>query len=588
VSLNPVEDHTHLKLIKLGLTFIMLSVVYFVYAIVAFLVWNVLSTILNYRKALRIGLPVLFTPVDASNMLYFLTSSWLEPALRKVLPFGMGNFIRLNSRDWNAHNVHFPGSKVGHAFTLVSPKRIRVFVADAQAVDVLTHRRRDFLKAVQFYKPLELFGRNVITTEGEDWVRHRRITTPPFNEKVSRLVWEEARKQTEDMVQLWSENQDGIIDLVKDTMLLALHVLTGAGFGRSYKFTEGLQGLSAGHSMSYAGALGTILGNLFASIFVASIKVPMWMMPQKIRLIRQAVENFKCYMVSMVQEERDAIASGRPEGDNYMSILIRASEADRTSGKGGRFLTDSEIHGNMFGVNLAGHETTSNTLAYAITLLAAHPKWQDWIIDEVDRVLGSAGSLDYEEVYPQLKRCLALMASFCFLLMQYILTLSKNETLRLFGPVQVLPKVTEAKQDIIINDKPYTIPANTVIAINLAGLHNNPAYWGKDAQIWSPRRWITSSSTEELVSFPSASFIPWASGPRVCPGKKFSQVEFVAVIAFLLRSHRVEPVLLERETISQASNRIIGEVENSSYNFLLTMKHQDRIRLCLTRRVNSV
>lgn len=35
-------------------------------------------------------------------------------------------------------------------------------------------------------------------------------------------------------------------------------------------------------------------------------------------------------------------------------------------------------------------------------------------------------------------------------------------------------------------------------------------------------------------------FIPWATGPRNCPGVKFAQVEFVSVIASLLADSRVE------------------------------------------------
>ena len=48
-------------------------------------------------------------------------------------------------------------------------------------------------------------------------------------------------------------------------------------------------------------------------------------------------------------------------------------------------------------------------MAYAITHLAAYPKWQDWIREEIDQLLPPNADLGYEPTYPNLKRCLALM-----------------------------------------------------------------------------------------------------------------------------------------------------------------------------------
>jgi hypothetical protein len=50
-------------------------------------------------------------------------------------------------------------------------------------------------------------------------------------------------------------------------------------------------------------------------------------------------------------------------------------------------------------------------MAYAVTLLAANPKLQAWIFEELDRVLpvDPTAEVDYKKVFPQLIRCLALM-----------------------------------------------------------------------------------------------------------------------------------------------------------------------------------
>ena len=96
-----------------------------------------------------------------------------------------------------------------------------------------------------------------------------------------------------------------------------------------------------------------------------------------------------------------------------MSILVRASDAEKMLGSNARPLTDSEIHGNLFLYNLAGHDTTANTIVYAVILLAIYPEWQDWVAQEVEKVDNTEGtqSLDYEVVFPQMNRCIALMVS---------------------------------------------------------------------------------------------------------------------------------------------------------------------------------
>ncbi|KAF5558266.1 cytochrome p450 3a7 [Fusarium napiforme] len=513
----------------------------------------------NYGKAKAIGLPVLITPIDPSNVPYLLCSSFLEPLLRRILPFGLGNFVEYNSRDWNYEQIHALQERIGDTFIIVSPKQIRVFTGNAKASDDLCRRRRDFVKAVALYKPLEIFGRNVVTTEGDDWVRHRRITTPPFNERNSALVWDESKRQATDMLKMWASNPQGVVNPQRDTMVLALHVLTAAGFGRSYTFGSGLESALENHSLTYRDSLSLILGNLFTAVFTATLNLPTWMLPSKLKRVQDAVVNFRQYMAEMVAEEREAMDAGAEEQDNLMSILVRASENQNKEGKGTRHLTDSEIYGNLFSYNLAGHETTSNTLAYATILLAANPEWQKWAAEEVDQVTAGVDlkDLDYETYYPQLKRVLAIM----------------HETLRLFGAARAVPKTTLEDQTLKVNGTSYTIPKNTFIGVNLAGLHTSSASWGDNALQWLPSRWITAD--EKLAPMPTGAFLPWAAGPRVCPGKKFSQVEFVAVMACLLKDYTVEPA----EGDQAAARALMEEAKQSSFNFLLKVKHPEKIKL---------
>ncbi|MBE3041153.1 cytochrome P450 [Candidatus Bathyarchaeota archaeon] len=123
--------------------------------------------------------------------------------------------------------------------------------------------------------------------------------------------------------------------------------------------------------------------------------------------------------------------------------------------------------------------------------------------------------------------------------------------------------------------------------MNLGGLHTSSASWGDDPLEWLPSRWITKdeSGNDALAPMPQGAFLPWAAGPRVCPGKKFSQVEFVAVLACLLKEYRVEPVAQGGMSEGGAAERLMEEVRLSSFNFLLKVKNPGKIRIrCVRKR----
>jgi cytochrome P450 len=83
--------------------------------------------------------------------------------------------------------------------------------------------------------PVDLFGKNVVSTEGGVWRQHRKITSPPFTEKNNHLVWAESLHQAQSMVESWvgidGARNKTIGKVADDTMRLSLHVISRAGFG---------------------------------------------------------------------------------------------------------------------------------------------------------------------------------------------------------------------------------------------------------------------------------------------------------------------------------------------------------------------
>lgn len=231
------------------------------------------------------------------------------------------------------------------------------------------------------------------------------------------MVWDEAGRQARDMAASWSQQgTDGTKETTADTATLALHVLTCAGFGASYSFNEGVRKVAPGHEMTYRDSLSLCLGNIITFAIIPKRYLSFSFMPKKLQRLGQAVREFQQYMDEMLARERSSATTTTDQSRtaNLMSALVRASdEASQPKDLGQdskRGLTDEEIFGNIFAYNLAGHETTANTVAAALVLLAAQPKYQDWVRKEIKETQAATKG-DYEAMFPRLQRCLAVMVS---------------------------------------------------------------------------------------------------------------------------------------------------------------------------------
>jgi len=141
--------------------------------------------------------------------------------------------------------------------------------------------------------------------------------------------------------------------------------------------------------------------------------LPPWATPKKWLEMKNALDEVGTFIRQMVKDERAGLNEKSAERDNLMSALLRASD-NEAMGKEKIGLSDDEIYGNLFIYNVAGHDTTSNTIAYAVCLLSTDTKIQEWLREEIHSVFGEEENVEkwnYEKDFARLKRCLALMAS---------------------------------------------------------------------------------------------------------------------------------------------------------------------------------
>jgi cytochrome P450 len=375
-------------------------------------VWTILCLARNYARARRLGVPIVVVPISSMNILWIVVQYPLIPLLERC--FGSSNLTRYGSRDWHFRDRAQAHIEFGDLWALVTPGEIWLNVADPDAIVEIFQRRTQFLRPVELYQMLNVFGRNAATVSSREWKRHRKIISAPFNELANSIAWSESLNQAREVLGGWTqEAAGGSLGLRKDTRSATLNVLATTAFNQSNKFSQ--TRTSEENGGNYRAALFTLMDNSLFMQLIPKAILSSSFAPSSWRHIGRAADIFQRYMLNLLYREKLLLSQAKAGASHLTSSLLRASEeyshekeVGDTKAKG---LTMSELLGNIYLINVAGHDTTSNSLAYAIVHLAMCPDVQDWLSEEVHAVIGDSSSetWDYDTTFKRLKRPLAVM-----------------------------------------------------------------------------------------------------------------------------------------------------------------------------------
>ncbi|KJK76620.1 hypothetical protein H634G_08208 [Metarhizium anisopliae BRIP 53293] len=526
----------------------------------------------NYLVARKIGLRFHVIPISHLNHFWMLIDKKVLGYVKLI--FGESAFTRYNWMGWELHDRYYSHHELGDAFMLVTPGRNWLYVGHPEIVMEIVRRRDDFPRCVELTQVLDVFGPSVGSVEGQRWVQQRKLMASCFNERYNELVWSESISQATDMIRYWS-SRPLVRSTADDLRGLSLGVLAKAGFGKSFKFQGYEETSHADPAASYKDSLQLILENCILLIAMGPkffTNTP-WL-PFKWRQLGEAVKAFQRAMTDMYESEKRKVAEGTSEEDTRRTFLSSLAQASLDA-KQGEGLTEREIYGNIFVINFAGHDTASHVFTFAVYFLASNPAVQDWVSEELRHVLGDRPphEWNYTTDFPRLKRCLAVL----------------YESMRLYTPVPVTKWTRDKAQTLDVGDKTLVLPPNTMICLAYSSLQTDPRWWGSDSLTWRPSRFIKGEGTdldaEVFVQPRRGTFIGWSEGARDCPGRKFSQVEFVATMASLLRDWRVDPVVFEGETMEGARRRVLALIEEESAMVLLIqMLHPEKAPLVWSTR----
>ncbi|CAO1411048.1 unnamed protein product [Diamesa serratosioi] len=183
-------------------------------------------------------------------------------------------------------------------------------------------------------------------------------------------------------------------------------------------------------------------------------------------------------------------------------------------------LTLKQIRSEINTILLAGHETSALTISGTLLMLALHQDVQEKVIQELGAVFDS---VDQETDNEMLNK------------FPYIEMVIK-ETLRLFPVAAIIAR--NASKDIELQS--CTIPAGATIILNMFDVQRNPKYWGDDAHLFNPDRFLP----QNFSKIHSYAYIPFSKGPRNCIGMKYGMNVMKVVLSHILRNFKLTTNLI--------------------------------------------
>ena len=370
----------------------------------------------------------------------------------------------------------------------LGPRRT-LLVSDSELIEqVLVTDAKNYIKhfGARMYSPL--LGNGLVTSEGDFWLRQRRLAQPAFLKNRLPRYAPAMTELTEQMMKGWQPGQqiDVSAEMWRLTGSIALRTLFGA---------SAIRDQDAYHAAHHT-ALAIIHGR-----FRRLIQWPDWVPLPSNRRLKRALTQLDAFIYDFIRQGR---ARTEP-GDDLLSMLLRAQDED------GSRMTDIQLRDEAMTLFLAGHETTALTLSWTWYLLARHPEVEAKLVAEWQTVLG--GRMPVADDVPRLTYT------------EHVIT----EAMRVYPPVYLIGR--EPVIDVELGG--YRIRKGTTLFFSQWVNHRDPKYFA-DPEAFLPERWSDGLAKR----IPKYAYYPFGGGPRVCIGNLFAMMESVLLLTAIGRAWR--------------------------------------------------
>jgi cytochrome P450 len=333
-------------------------------------------------------------------------------------------------------------------------------------------------------KPITRMMTGLFHVNGNEHRRHRRLLMPAFHK--TRLD-----AYRDDMVRIAEETIGRYVpgetrDVHADMTELTLRIATKTLFGED----EGDRGVALARMMQH-----WLLTMFSPAMMLLRADFPGLPYHRFLNLTKQIDDE----TATIVRNKRK-----RSGGADMLSMLIAARDED------GSALDEDELIGHTGVIFAAGHETSTNALAWTLLLLSQHPNVLGDLEDELDGALrGAAPTVEDLAKLPLLDAVV-------------------KESMRVLPPVPMHPRIVAQDSEL----GGHRLPAGSEIFLSIFHMHHDPAVF-REPDLFRPRRW-------ETIKPSVYEYNPFSAGPRMCIGASFAMMEIKLVLSTLLQRYRLE------------------------------------------------
>ncbi len=357
--------------------------------------------------------------------------------------------------------------------------------------EVLVTNARKYSKGKVLRANRHVFGEGLLTSEGDFWLRQRRLAQPAFHRARIASYAATMVEYTQRLVDGWRDGEER--DVHREMMRLTLQIVGKTLFDADVE----RDAQEVGKSLELLLEIGA---NFRRAIFV-----PHWLpTPANLRVKRE-VAQIENILYRIIAERR---ASGRDAGD-LLSMLLHAQDED------GSRMTDRQLRDETITLFLAGHETTASTLSWTWWLLAQNPAVEAKLHAELDAILGDrAPALDDLPKLPYAGHVI-------------------TESLRLYPAAWGLARLVVEDHEIA----GYPVTKGMGVAMAQWVVHRD-ARWYDAPEEFRPERW----NDDLLKRLPRFAYFPFGGGARQCIGNTFALMEATLILATIARKFRLRLV----------------------------------------------
>jgi cytochrome P450 len=356
------------------------------------------------------------------------------------------------------------------AYLVTEPELVR---------EVLVVHGRTLKKGRGLEQASRLLGTGLLTSEGDEHRRQRKLLQPAFHaERV--LAYASEMAAAAERVS-WPDGAQ--VDLAIELGALTLEIVGRTLFGVDL----------TGSAADVRDALTDFLG-AFGQVAGPGGNVILLLRPGLRRRLAAAQQQLDHLVYGIIASRR------RAPGDDLVSMLL-------PTGMG-----DTELRDQALTFVLAGHETTANLLT-----------WACWLLDDAasNRLAAEADAAASATSYEDRPFARAVVA----------------EAMRLYPPAYAIGR--RATADFQLDG--WTIPSGALVMTSQWVTSRDQRWWGSDAAQFRPQRWLDAAGSFDAAApgHPRMAYHPFGAGSRICIGEDFAWLEATLVLSSLTRRYRI-------------------------------------------------